>query len=70
MAKIQIEYPYILSVEETAKVFGIGEHTIRNLIKTDPTLPKLPVGNRMKINSGLFKEWLDKATKEGKILRE
>lgn len=68
MAKIETEYPYIISIEKAAKIFGLGEHTIRHHLKTDLTFPKILVGSHAKINSGLFKEWIDKATKEGRQL--
>lgn len=64
------KYPYILSIEETAKIFGIGANTLRELIRTDEDIPILKVGAHIKINSGLFKEYLDKATREGRNLKE
>lgn len=62
------QYKYMLTITEAAAVFGIGENTLRELIKTDKSLPVLKVGTHSKINSGLFKDWLDKATREGRQL--
>ena len=62
------QYKYMLTVTEAAAIFGVGENTLRELIRTDKTLPVIKVGTHSKINSGLFKDWLDKATKEGRQL--
>jgi len=40
------------------------------LIRTDKAIPILKVGTHIKINSGLFKEYLDNATKGGRNLKE
>lgn len=62
------QYKYMLTVTEAAAVFGIGENTLRELIRTDKTFPVIKVGTHNKINSGLFKDWLDRVTKEGRQL--
>lgn len=59
---------YMLSITEAAEVFGIGENKIRELVHTDKTFPAIKVGTHTRINSGLFKEWLDKITREGRNL--
>lgn len=64
----RIGYKYMLTVTEAAAVFGIGENTLRELIKTDNSLPVIKVGTHSKINSGLFKDWLDKSTEEKRQL--
>lgn len=60
--KKDIANKYILSITEAAEAFGIGEHRLRELAYSDPTFPKLQIGSHTKINSRLFKDWLDKAT--------
>lgn len=62
------QYKYMLTVTEAAAAFGIGENTIRELIRTDNSFPVIKVGTHNKINSGLFRDWLDRATKEGRQL--
>lgn len=60
----QYSYKYMLTVTEAAAIFGIGENTLRELIRTDKTFPVIKVGTHNKINSGLLRDWLDKATVE------
>lgn len=60
----QYSYKYMLTVTEAAAAFGIGIGTLRDLIRNDETFPVIKVGTHNKINSGLLKDWLDKATAE------
>ncbi len=59
---------YLISIPKAAKEFGIGRDRLYELVRTDPTIPKISVGEYVKINKPLFEEWLNKATKEGKPL--
>ncbi|MPW26230.1 helix-turn-helix domain-containing protein [Alkalibaculum sp. M08DMB] len=58
----------LLSVSETAKVFGISRNRLYELVHSDPTLPALQIGVYKKINTVLFAEWLNQATREGRKL--
>lgn len=44
-----------LSVAEAARVLGVAENTLRNIL---PEIPHLHVGRRVVIPVGPFKEWL------------
>lgn len=56
----------VMSIIETAKEFGLGRDRLRYIVRTDPTVPKLRIGKSVKINTALFQEWLDQATREGR----
>ncbi|HAE42864.1 MAG TPA: hypothetical protein DCG34_08095 [Clostridiales bacterium] len=57
------------SIKTTAQLSGLGEHTIRKLVRTDPTFPHIKVGETVvKINYKAFSEWLEQVSKEGRSL--
>ncbi len=58
----------LLSINEAAEVFGIGRQTLRALIKSDESIPKIEVGTHVRIHSKLFEDWLEKAVLEGRSL--
>ena len=58
----------LLSINETADIFGIGRARLRELIRVDSTIPAITIGTHTKIHSGLFAEWLKKTVLEGKAL--
>lgn len=58
----------LVSVNEAAEIFGIGQARLRQHIKEDKTIPVIKVGAYTKIKTALFTEWLNKATLEGKKL--
>jgi len=66
MKKQQIQY--LLSIPAAAAEFGIGRSRLYELVYSDSTIPTIRVGEYTKINRTLFKEWLDKATIEGRQL--
>ena len=53
-----------MSVPEAAKAFGLGRDKLRQMVKDDPTLPVIEVGDRIRINTDLFREWLNQKTKD------
>jgi len=59
---------HLLSINEAADIFGIGRHRLRELVRTDSTIPSVKVGSFTKIHSTLFAEWLEKAVLEGRDL--
>jgi len=58
----------LLTVNEAAEAFGIGRNKLYRMIKTEPDIPILKLEGIYKVNSTMFSEWLDKATKEGRQL--
>lgn len=58
----------LISVIEASSIFGIGRNTLYHLAKTDPTLPTVKIGKKLRINSDLMDAWIDKATKDGRAL--
>ena len=51
---------YLLTVEEAAEYFGIGQKRIRRLISFDPTADYLlTVGNRTQIKRRQFEKYID-----------
>jgi predicted DNA-binding transcriptional regulator AlpA len=59
---------YLISIPEAAKQFGIGRNRLYELVYSDPTIPKISVGEYTKLNKRLFEQWIDKATQEGKAI--
>ncbi|HAA43708.1 MAG TPA: hypothetical protein DCE02_06890 [Ruminiclostridium sp.] len=53
----------LMSVREAAEAFGIGRDKLYQMVNNDPTLPTIKVGDRIKINTDLFREWLNEKTK-------
>lgn len=57
--KVSVEYKVLLTVEETCGIFGIGEHSLRNLIKSNPTAEYLLyIGTRPLIKRPLFENYI------------
>lgn len=58
----------LLSINQTSEVFGIGRHKLRELVRSDPTIPTIQIGSFTKIHAELFAEWLEKAVLQGRSL--
>ena len=58
----------LLTINEAAQEFGIGRNKLYRMIKTEPDIPILKLEGIYKVNSTMFSEWLDKATREGREL--
>lgn len=58
----------LVSITEAGKIFGIGRDIMYALVRSEPDLPKIKIGQVTKINVSLMEEWLDNATKEGRSL--
>ncbi len=57
--KVAPEHKVMLTVEEACGVFGIGEHTLRNLIRSNPTANYLlHVGTKTLIKRPLFEQFV------------
>ena len=57
--KIAPENKVMLTVEEACGVFGIGEHTLRNLIRSNPRATYLlHVGTKTLIKRPLFEQFV------------
>lgn len=55
----------LISINEAAEIFGIGQQKLRQLCFTDSTMPVLEIGKHKKINTVLFQEWLNEKTRNG-----
>lgn len=58
----------LLSIKEASKEFGIGSNKLYAMVKSQPDIPIIKIGETKKINSDLFSQWLDKCSKEGREL--
>jgi predicted DNA-binding transcriptional regulator AlpA len=56
----------LLSVSEVSKRYSLSKFTIYHLIRSDPTFPAVNIGPKKnyRIQSDLFKIWLDQRLKE------
>lgn len=60
MADVRIAERYMLSIEEAAAYFRIGENKLRDLARDNPLAPWLLYnGNRVQIKRKLFEAFLD-----------
>lgn len=59
---------YLISVVEASKRFGIGRDKLYSLIRSEPDLPTIKIGETVKINAPLFEEFLNRCTEEGRTL--
>ena len=58
----------LVSIIEASKIFGIGRDAMYALVRSEPDLPKIKIGQVTKINVPLMEQWLDKATADGRQL--
>lgn len=58
---------YLCSVTDGAAIFNIGRDKLYELIRSNQ-IPYVQIGSTKKINVPLMREFLDKATKEGRRL--
>ena len=57
------ERKVMLTIEETCGVFGIGEHTIRKLVKSKPNADYLfRIGTKTLIKRNLFEQYINGET--------
>lgn len=57
--KVAPEHKYMLTIQETCGVFGIGEHTIRKLVQSNPNADYiLRVGTKILIKKPLFESYI------------
>lgn len=59
---------YLVSVTEAAQLFGIGRDAMYRLVKMNPEVPVVKIGEITKINVPLMEDWLNKVTREGRKL--
>lgn len=58
-----------LTIDEASKLSGIGRTKLSELIyKENTDFPYFKVGSKYLINRDMLLEWLEKITKEGRIL--
>lgn len=58
----------LVSITEAGKIFGVGRDAMYALVRSEPDLPKIKIGQVTKINVSLMEQWLDKLTREGRKL--
>lgn len=58
----------LVSITEAGKIFGLGRDSMYALVRSEPDLPKIKIGQVTKINVPLMEQWIDEATKEGRKL--
>ena len=57
------EHKVMLTIEETCSVFGIGEHTIRKLVRSRPDANYLlRIGQKTLIKRSLFENYINGET--------
>lgn len=59
---------YLMSVVEASKYFNIGRDKLYVLVKTEPDIPIIKIGETTKINVPMFEQFLNKCTEEGREL--
>jgi len=57
-----------LTVKEAVEVTGIGRCKLEELIRSNTDFPYFRVGKRILINYDMLKEWIDKISKENRVL--
>jgi len=62
------ELKKLSTIRQTSRFFGIGENKLRHLCKTDPDVPCIKIGTTTKIIVDLFPEYLEKCSKENRVL--
>lgn len=67
MAKNKVDEKYV-SIVEAARYFGIGRDKLRQLVKTDSTIPILYIGKNVKINLCLMEEWLEEKVEKREVI--
>ena len=69
--EVKIAYPgmkYLMSIPRAAKEFGIGRDKLYELCEKDKTVPVIKDGQHKKINTGLFRQWLDEKALNGEVI--
>lgn len=57
-----------LTVAEAVKLTGIGRCKLEEIIHSGSDFPYFRVGRKILINYDMLKEWIDKISKENRIL--
>jgi len=64
-AKKQKKLPYMLTVEEAAKIMQISPTTFRNRVLVRPDFPKIKIGTIWRIPTKALLEWMDQESRKG-----
>lgn len=57
-----------MSVRKASEYFGIEKNRFYELMRTDPTIPKLKIGSKFKVNTDLLMDWLNEKTRRGEAI--
>lgn len=63
--KKQKKLPYMLTVEEAAKIMQISPTTFRNRVLVRPDFPKIKIGTIWRIPTKALLEWMDQESRKG-----
>lgn len=66
-AKKQKTLPYMLTVEEAAKIIQISPTTFRNRVLVRPDFPKIKIGTIWRIPTKALLEWMDQESRKGGV---
>lgn len=59
---------YLMTVKEASEYFGIGRNKLYEILKSQPDVPVVKIGDYTKINVPMFKKWLDDCVEQGRAL--
>ena len=59
---------FLVSIDKTGDLTGIGRQKVRQLVRTEEDLPKIVIGQTTKIILPEFKKWIIKQAEAGRIL--
>jgi len=57
--------PYMLTVDEAAKIMQISPTTFRNKVLIRPDFPKIKIGTIWRIPTNALLEWMDQESRKG-----
>lgn len=57
--------PYMLTVDEAAKIMQISPTTFRNKVLIRPDFPKIKIGTIWRIPTKALLEWMDQESRKG-----
>lgn len=59
---------YLMSIVEASQYFGIGRDKLYAIIRSQPDVPVIKIGESTKINVPMFEKWLNDCVSEGREL--
>lgn len=59
---------YLMSIVEASQHFGIGRDKLYAIVRSQPDVPVIKIGDIRKINVPMFEKWLNDCVREGREL--